>query len=197
VGVKVGSIGVGAEGAIGFGSNLAVRAGAALFPVNPDVTLSELEVSLNLPDTYMNLGVDFYPSAGGFRLSGGLLFKPDDPELRGTFTTNQNIGGRTYTPQQIGTLVGVIDSGKTAPFAMIGFGRHTRSGLGFYTDLGAGFLKEPTLTLRQEGGSLSPAEKAQFDQDLERERREMEEDLGSYLRIYPILQLGLRIGLGR
>lgn len=196
VGVKAGSIGVGAEAAIGFGSSLAIRGGAALFPVDFDGTFSGIDFDVDLPDTYMNIGVDFYPTAGAFRLSGGLLIKPDDPELRGTFSQDQELGGRTYTPEQIGTLIGSIDSGKTAPFAMIGFGRHTSTGLGFYADLGAAFLKEPVLTLTQEGGSLNAQEQAAFDDDLEEERQSIEDDLGGYLKIYPILQLGLRIGLG-
>lgn len=196
VGVKAGSIGVGAEAAVALGQSLAIRGGGALFPVDFDGTFSDIEFAVDLPDTYMNVGVDFYPTAGGFRLSGGMLFKPDNPELRGTFTQNQEIGGREYTPEQIGTLVGVIDSGKSAPFAAIGFGRHTSSGIGFFLDLGAAFLSEPTLSLTQEGGNLNSFEQAEFDQRLEDERQSMEEDLGGYLKIYPILQLGLKLGLG-
>lgn len=196
VGAKAGSIGIGAEGAVAFGSMIAIRGGAALFPVNFDGTFSGIELEVDLPDTYFNLGVDFYPGASSFRLSGGLLVKPDDPTLQGSFSEPQEIGGRTYTPEQIGTLVGEIDSGTTAPFVAIGFGRHTRTGLGFFADLGVAFLKEPSLTLRQEGGTLSGAEQAEFDQRLEAERQDMEDDLGTYLEFYPIVQLGLRIGVG-
>jgi hypothetical protein len=196
-GVKAGSIGIGAEAAVGFGQMIAIRGGAAIFPVDFDGTFSDIDFEVDLPDTYVNIGVDVYPTGGSFRLSGGLLIKPDNPKLRGTFTEPQEIGGRTYTPQQIGTLVGEIDSGSTAPFAMLGFGRHTSTGLGFYADLGAAFLKEPTLSLRQEGGTLSGAERAEFEQRLEQERQDIEDDLGGYLRVYPILQLGLRIGRGR
>jgi hypothetical protein len=194
---KVGTIGVGVEGALGLGSSLAVRGGAALVPINLDRTYSDIEFELDLPETYMNLGLDFYPGGGGFRISGGLLFKPDDPTLTGTFTEPQNIGGRDYTPQEIGSLIGEIDSAKTAPFVLIGFGRHTSTGLGFFTDIGVAFLENPTLSIRQEGGSLSGAQQAEFNNRLEQERQDIEDDLGNWLEFYPIVQIGLKLGLGR
>jgi hypothetical protein len=194
--VKAGTMGVGAEAAIGLGSSLALRGGAALLPVNLDPTYSDIRFELDMPDSYVNLGLDFYPGGGPFRVGGGLLYKPDEPSLTGTFTEVQEIGGREYTPEQIGTLIGEIDSRSTAPYLLLGFGRHTSTGFGFFTDVGFAILEEPTLSIRQEGGSLTGAQRAEFNQRLETERVQIEDDLGRWLRIYPIVQMGVRLGLG-
>jgi hypothetical protein len=196
LGVKAGTMGVGVEAAIGLGSSLALRGGAALLPINLDPTYSDIEFELDMPDSYLNVGLDFYPGGGPFRIGGGLLFKPDEPTLRGSFTEAQDIGGQEYTPEQIGTLIGEIDSSSTAPYVLVGFGRHTSTGFGFFTDIGVAILEEPTLSIRQEGGSLSNAQRAEFNQRLEVERVRIQDDLGDWLRIYPIVQMGIRLGLG-
>jgi hypothetical protein len=197
VAVKAGTIGVGVEGALGLGDNLAIRGGGALVPLNLDRTYSDIEFGLDLPDTYLNLGLDFYPGGGPFRISGGMLFKPDEPRLTSEFIGPKDIGGRSYSPSEIGTLVGEIDSGNRAPFVTIGFGRHTSTGLGLYADVGMAFLEDPKLSIRQEGGTLSGAAKAEFDTRLEQERQDIEDDLGGWQRFYPIVQIGLKMGLGR
>lgn len=196
IGVKAGSIGVGVEGAVSLGSMLNLRGGGALFPVDweftHDTQAGDLEFDLNLPDSYLNLGLDLYPGGGGFRISGGLLFKPDDPSIEATPTGTVEFGGETFNREEVGTITGEIDSGSVAPFAAIGFGNHTRSGFGFFVDLGAALLKEPELTLRAEGGTRSQ----DVNQRLEQERQEIEDELDKYLKIYPIVQIGVRIGLG-
>ena len=157
-------------------------------------TLGDLEVTLSLPDWY-NAGVDLYLN-GAMRLGGGILVKSQDPELSGVFDAPQQIGGRTYTPQEIGTLVGVFDSSDQVPYALIGFGRHTASGIGLFIDLGVAFLGEPDVRLDAEGGTLDPDTNAQFRQALDDEAAEFEADVGTYLKLWPILSLGFRIGLG-
>jgi hypothetical protein len=202
LGVKAGTIGVGVEGALALGSMVNLRAGGALLPVSFDATLEDIDWTIELPSSYLQVGLDLYPTGGGFRLMGGLLYKPDEPRLEADLTSSQEIGGREYTPAEIGTLVGSVESSSLAPFLGIGFGKHTNSGFGFYADLGAAFLGEPALVLEQQGGTMSDAERAEFQTRLETERREVEADLQAdempqrLLKIWPVLQVGLRIGLG-
>lgn len=202
LGVKAGTVGIGVEGALALGSMVNVRAGGALVPINFDATLEDIEWSIDLPSSYLQVGLDLYPTGGGFRLMGGLLYKPDEAELEASFTQPQEIGGREYTAEQIGTLVGSIESSSLAPFLGIGFGKHTSSGFGIFADLGLAFLGDPELLLEQVGGSLSAEERAEFEDRLETERREVEADLQAdefpqrLLKTWPFVQVGLRIGLG-
>jgi hypothetical protein len=193
LGARAGTLGLGFEGAVGLGERVVARAGIGWNTYDPDFALSEIDVTAELP-TWYNVGLDFYLN-GAFRLGGGVLFKPDDPMLSAVFTQDQEIGGQTFTPQQIGTLVGVIDSRDEVPFVLLGFGRHTAPGVGLFVDLGVALLGEPDFLLDAVGGSLNSSSGPLRDA-LDTEAQEFEDDAGAYLRFWPILNVGLRIGVG-
>jgi hypothetical protein len=163
-------------------------------PVNPSMTLSDIDFEVNLPGSFGQVGVALFPSGGGLRLEGGLLYKPDDTAINGTFTTNQEINGVSYTPAQIGTISGTAVSEKTwAPYAMIGFGKIASSGIGLYLDLGAAFVGSSDLTVSSNG---QYKDNATFKQDLAAQEQQWEDDINKY-KIYPMVNLGLRIGFGQ
>jgi hypothetical protein len=191
-GARVGTLGLGAEAAVGLGDRVVARGGVGLNPWDPDISLSEIDVTLELP-TWYSAGLDVYLN-GALRLGGGVLFKSDDPTLSAVFTQDQEIGGQTFTPQEIGTLVGVIDSRDPVPYALIGFGKHTSPGVGLFIDLGVGFLGEPDFQLDAVGGSLN-SQSGPLRDALDTEEQEFEDDAGSYLKLWPILNIGLRIGV--
>ena len=192
IGARVGTLGLGGEAAVELTERIVVRGGLGLTPFEPSATFDDIDVTLTLP-TWYNAGVDLYLN-GAVRIGGGMLFKADDPELTGTFNQPQDVGGQTFTPAEIGTLKGVIDSSDSVPYVLIGFGRHTSPGVGLFLDLGVAFLGDPEVTLTSEGGTLSndPTMRSALDQ----EAQDFEDDMKAYLRYWPILSLGLRIGLG-
>ena len=194
VAARAGTLGLGAEAALGLGDRLVVRGGLGLMPLEIDGTVDDIAVTFELPRTWSNVGLDIYLT-DVVRIGGGFLFKPDDVTLTATPTTAQDIGGQQFTPEQIGTLVGSLDSGGRAPYALIGFGKHTSSGIGLSLDIGAAFFEETRVTLDSSGGTLSGD--PDFQDRLEAEARDFEEDLPTYIDLWPILNLGLRIGLGR
>lgn len=191
---RVGTLGLGGEAAIGLTDRLVIRGGLGLTPsmLEPRATFDDLEVDLILPNWY-NVGVDLYLN-GAMRLGGGVLFKSDDPSLVGEFNAPQDIGGTTFTPDEIGKLEGVIDSSDRVPYVLLGFGKHTAPGIGLFLDLGVAFLGEPDVRLTSSGGTLSndPTMQNALDQEAE----DFEADMRTYLRFWPILSLGLRMGLG-
>jgi hypothetical protein len=193
LGFRAGTLGFGAEAAVGLGERVVARGGIGWNPYEPDISLSEIDVTAVLP-TWYNAGLDVYLN-GALRVGAGFLFKPDDPTLSAVFTQNQEVGGQTFTPQQIGTLVGVIDSRDEVPYILLGFGRHTLPGVGLFVDFGVAFLGEPDFRLDAEGGSLD-SDSGPLRDALDTEAQEFEDDAGSYLRFWPILNLGLRIGVG-
>ncbi|HET9948341.1 MAG TPA: hypothetical protein VFQ22_05445 [Longimicrobiales bacterium] len=191
---RVGTLGAGLEVAAAVGERLVLRGGAGFWPdfVQPQATFDEWDVELTLPTTY-NVGLDVYLN-GAFRIGGGLLFRADDPELSAEATSPQEIGDTTFEPEEIGTLIGVLDSRDRAPYLLIGFGKHTDIGVGLTLDLGVAFMGEPEVGLRTEGGLLSPDQEP-LRSELEREAQRFEDDMRSYLELWPILSLGLRIGV--
>jgi hypothetical protein len=193
IAARGGTLGVGGEAALALGSSAVIRGGIGLMPLELDASISGVDFILTLPETWYNVGLDLYLGPS-FRIGGGMLFKPDDPTLAGNFTTTQSIGGRNFTPEEIGTLTGVIDSKDQAPYFLIGFGKHTSSGIGLTLDIGAAFLGDPSVSLDATGGTFSDQD--ELTSRLNIEAAELEQDIGTYLNYWPIINLGLRIGIG-
>ena len=103
----------------------------------------------------------------------------------------ENFGAKQF----IGTLVGVIDSSDQVPYVLLGFGKHTAPGMGLFLDVGVAFMGEPDFQLDAEGGSLN-SQSGPLRTALDTEEQEFEDDAGAYLRYWPILNLGFRIGVG-
>lgn len=192
LGGRVGTLGLGGELAIGLTEQLVVRGGVGVMPIEPSMTFSDLEVTAKLP-TVWNVGLDLYLNSA-MRIGGGLMFRRADPELTGDFTSPQDIGGNTYTPQQIGTLTGVLDAKDKAPYVLIGFGPHVAEGVGLFVDFGVAIVGDPDVRLDANGGTLDPSTDAGFRAALDQEAADFEADVGSYLKFWPILSLGVRLG---
>ena len=192
-GAFAGTLGIGGEAAIGVTDRVVFRGGYGFMPFEPSLTVSDLELTADLPSSF-HVGVDLYLN-NAFRLGGGVLWRSDDPTVEGVFTSDQDIGGNTYTPGQIGTLTGVFDGRDRSPYVLIGFGRHTQPGIGLFVDVGVAFVGDPEITLGATGGSLNPSTDAGFRSALDQEATDMEQDAGSYLKLWPWLSLGVRVGL--
>jgi hypothetical protein len=190
-GARVGTLGLGGELAIGLTESLTVRGGIGLSPLEPGVTFNDIDVNLKLP-TVFNVGLDLYLNSA-VRIGGGILFRSGHPELTGTFDASQDIGGVTFTPLQIGTLTGVIESSGSAPYVLIGFGRHTAEGVGLFLDVGVAFMGEPAVRLGARDGTLS-SDVDPLMSALQQEAADFEADVPGYLKFWPILSLGIRVG---
>ena len=205
VAARAGTIGVGVEGSVELADRLVVRGGIGLLPFEVDPAslwdLGEgISATLELPDKWYNIGVDFYLGSS-LRLGGGMLFKPDDPTITGTLTGSASIdiGGQTYTVEDVTGITGKFVSNDRAPYALIGFGKHTSSGIGLFLDLGVALLGEPDVQLTATGNSSlinSADPTSDFQTRLRIEEQSLEDRAGTYLKYWPILNLGLRVGIG-
>jgi hypothetical protein len=199
IGARIGTLGAGGEVSVGFGSRLAVRGGFGVFPVDPKGTFSDIEYELNPPSNIWNVGVDLYPFGGGFRISAGMLNRKAYG-LHGTTTQTTTIGGQQYSGDIVvnGTLT---NEKETAPYASIGFGRTYSKGIGLFLDLGAAQMGEADITLtgtcKLSGTQTDCTSQSQFNSDLQAEADNAEADVGTYLKWHPVLQIGLKIGIGK
>jgi hypothetical protein len=191
IAARVGTLGLGGEGSIAFSDRFVLRGGAGFWKVETGTSFNGVPVTLELPDAWYNVGIDFYLNSA-LRIGGGVVFKPDDPTIRGDLTGPVTIGGVELTPSEIGALTGVVDMDGQAAYALFGFGKHTDSGVGLFIDVGAAIFGSPRVLLSAEGGTYPQAE---LDQLLAEEARNFEDDMKAYLRIWPILSIGLRIGI--
>jgi hypothetical protein len=192
IGVRAGTLGLGPEASARLTDNIGVRGGIGVIPVEPGGSFGDIDYTIQPASPLINVGLDFHPGAGGFRLGGGLLFISKNTTMEAEYTGTVEIGGRVYQGSEVGELRAALDHGSAAPYLTLGFGRTTARGMGLFLDLGAAFLSEPSLTLTATGHAT---QSEQFRDDLERQRQQSEEDARTYLRILPILSVGLRFGL--
>lgn len=188
----VGSLGLGADVLVAVHRNVSVRAGANVFPFDVGITTSDVRYDLSLRSPTFLVTVDVSPGAG-FRLSGGLLAAANDFELAAELAEPIDIGGTTYTPQEIGALNAVFDTRNVAPYIGIGFGHPGRKRVGFFLDLGVAFHGAPSVTAVATGPIASLP---QFQQDLQQEIDEIQDDVDGFV-VYPVASLGVAIRLGR
>jgi len=199
---RAGTLGVGAEGALGLTDAFVIRGGIGLLPVelkNPSFWEpgADVDATLKLPKTWYNIGADLY-LGGGFRVGGGMLFKPDDPSLTGSLTGSASIeiGGTTYTASDVAEVKGTLKSKSSAPYVLIGFGKHTKTGIGLFLDLGVAMLGDPEVSLEATKGNATVINSSTFQSRLRQEEQTIEDDFGSYLKLWPILNLGIKLGVG-
>ena len=195
VGVRAGTIGVGGEVSVGVTPLFGIRAGIGFMPSEISQTLDDVEYTLEPPSTLWNVGVDFYPTGGNFRISAGLLNRKQiDMTYRAS--GSQRIGNRDYngTVTIDGTLT---NAQEIAPFAAIGFGKTFESGVGLFFDLGAARMGDANIELVGTcvlgDGSACP----EFPPNLDAEEQFAEDEAGGFLQGHPIIQIGLKLGLSR
>ena len=189
---RIGTLGLGVDVGFALASMVTARAGAGFIPVEPRGTFDDTEYQVSIPNA-LTLGMDLHPGGGGFRLSGGIMLQSDDLSIEGTPTGNVELGDELYTPAEVGTLRGEISGSDVSPFVTLGFGRHGTSGVGLFLDLGLAFMGDPTVTLSASGEARDdPGLQA----SLRAEEARVRDDVDLYGRFYPIVSMGLRIGLG-
>lgn len=190
VGVQGGTPGLGANVQFSLNDYLVLRGGYDALSIERDDTYDGIpyngEADFSSPGAF----VDLHPFRNAFFVSGGAYFGDRSVDIDSTPTTPTEIGGVTFTPEQIGTLRGSIDLEGTAPFVGVGFDNTFTSGghWGWRVLVGAAFSDEPQVDLASEGGSISDT--AEFQAALAVEEADILAEADDY-DVLPVVQLGL------
>ena len=187
LGVKAGTLGVGVEGTFGLTDRLNLRAGVNNYSLSKSETESDVAYDANIDLKTVALLFDFHPFAGSFRISAGYMHNGNEARLRGTPTGNVEIGNGTFTPAEVGTLLGDISFKSGAPYVGIGWGNAAakKGHFGFSFEIGALLQGKPDVTLASTGGTLSSD--PGFQTQLRQEEQNIENDAPE---IYPVVSLG-------
>lgn len=197
IGAHVGLNGYGAEAAIGVGRSFDIRGGISFAPEDHFMTklirtdISGVDYELNLPGQTIRAGVDLHV-LGPLKLMGGILYRTEDLSAKATVTQSIELGGQTFNNP--GTVTATLDQNNVIPYAGIGFGHLTTPGIGVYLDLGLAYSGDSEVVLKAEGELGS---QPGIQQALQAEVDEFLADQPTFLKkIYPVLEIGVKIGLG-
>lgn len=192
LGARAGTLGFGAEAALGLSENFAIRGGLGSFLYEYEDEYDDVEYTITPPTMTGTLGIDLYPAGGSFRLMAGLMFRDGDFEAKSEDLAQAGtieIGDGQYSGIS-GILKGTLATKSTAPFLGLGFGNHTQGGFGFFIDFGVAFVGDADVTITAVGDI---ANEPGIQEDLNREAQNVEDEAGGYLKYWPILNLGLKI----
>lgn len=165
------------------------RFGAAFLPLGLDTEIGDVNFGFGLSGLTLPLTVDWHPFHGGFHLSGGLIFNQTSMDLDTPSAASLIIGGHFYSASDLGSVHGDVSFKHIAPYAGIGWGNTfgPDGHWGVVTNLGVAFLGRPHVVLSATGPMAS---EAGFQEDLNREQRDIEDDL-DLLRFYPVFSISL------
>ena len=209
VGVKLGTLGIGVQGAVSPAPRVTVRGGFNFFNYNHsfdrDGTTWDGTLKLQSIEADLDLFI-----AGGFRFTPGLLLRNNnhiDAVLKVPGGSQFSLGGTTYASQAGNPIggTGLLDFKKVAPILGIGFGNmapHGNRHVTFATDFGIVFEDQPTVafTLTGNGCIVSNGTTTSncapinsipgVPANIESERAKVADSL-KILRYYPVVSFGL------
>jgi len=186
VGLRAGTLGLGAEVGVGISDRFALRGGYYTANVSEDYDDAGILYDGDLDVGGFGAIVDFHPFKGGFHVSAGLFANENEFAITATPTTPQDIGGMTYTPAEIGTLNGKVSFDSTAPYFGVGWGRISGTKrVSFLSDFGVLRQGSGDVLLASSTGLVSMA-------DLQAEIAEIESDIEDF-DFWPVISFGLAI----
>ena len=191
VGVKAGTLGLGADVAVGLHDRIALRGGFGVFPFTPRLTYSDIEYDAELPSPQFTGTADLF-LIGGLRLTGGVLVSTPDFVLTSDLTNlgTVDIGGVQFDGSDVGVMSGAVVNKDVAPYVGLGFGRVAKRGFGFFVDAAVAFQGEPVVALAATGPIRDDPD---FQSALRAEEQALAEEI-KLAKYYPILSVGLSFG---
>jgi hypothetical protein len=199
IGLTAGTLGAGASAAVSLTPWAGLRTGYNTFATTFDRDIEGIAYDARPRLKSVPLLLDLRPGGGGFHLTGGVLLNRTELQTRARIADGVEIGSRQYSHAQVTSLTGRISARRTAPYVGLGFGgtptRGGRFSLAFDLGIVAQGLPRAELTGVT---TLSGAERDQFQRDVAEEQGELQQaidDLPGVIRLYPVVSLGLTVGI--
>ena len=197
LGAHVGTNGPGIDAFYRLGEKLVLRAGYNQFDLDIDRSEEDVEYDGTYAFKNAQLGVDYYPFAGGFRLSAAYVANGNELDLNavptgGTFSFNDVV----YLGTEVKEAKANVSYPGSAAYMGVGWGNPVREGkgLGVTFDLGVVYVGSADVAFNvQCGAVVAPHTCAGLKADGEVERKKLEDDLAD-VPFWPVVQLGLSYG---
>jgi len=190
-------------GTVGFGADLHraivprvlnLRVGASFFRYSTDLTDNGIDYAARLELGAVPILADVYPFKNWFRLEGGFVVNLN--KVQGTARPKMgliDIGGHSYSSDQLGQLDASTRLNRVAPYFGLGFSNpiKKRGHWGVLFDIGVMYHGRPGLNLST---TKTPIPDLQFD--LQNQVQRFENDARRFT-FYPIIQFGISYNFGK
>jgi hypothetical protein len=195
IGLRAGTLGLGAELSFAVSQRVALRLGADTYsPKTVTITQQDIDYDAKAKLRSGSLLVDWFPFANNFRISLGAMVNQNKVTATGKPTGGSfTLDGQTFNAADVGTLDAEVTFKKTDPYFGIGYGRPINGGLSFISDLGVMFQGTPKSTLTASCGGAAPPGSANCDQirsAVAAEQATLDDNLSKF-KYYPVFSIGL------
>jgi hypothetical protein len=192
--VSIGTTGVGLHLVMPYNDNVQFRAGFNGYSHSTTESTDDATYDISAKLRTFDALVDYFPSAGAFRVTGGLIYNGNKVDLTArpnggaTYTFN----GKPYSVSAVGDIHGEMDFNKVAPYLGVGFGNtvEKKKGWGFTADLGVMFQGSPNVNLTSSDCTAGTTLCSQLATDLAAENAELREKAKDF-QYYPVVRVGL------
>ncbi len=191
VGVKIGTLGLGAELSFKASDYLGVRAGINILDWSAEETIDDIDYDASLDFFSLALLADYHPFGGVFRISAGVVVNDNEVSLSATPTDTIRMRSVTFTAAEVGTLSGSVEFLPLSPYIGIGWTSNTSNagGWGFALDLGILYQGSPDITSYTANGTLAGT--AELETILDEQEAIIEDFFDKYT-IYPVVSFSLQ-----
>lgn len=197
VGIKAGTLGLGAEVAFSLGPHLDGRLLASKYDYGLDYTASDIDYEGELELASVAALIDFRPGGGALRLTVGAVY--NDNTLVGRSSLNElleeELGQPLPVDLDLGTLVGEAQGNEFGPYVGIGFGNPLGSGSPWRFSFDVGVIYHGDVEVDLDIETTFPFDEVPgaqelVDEALAEEERELEAEADDY-KFYPVISFGL------
>jgi hypothetical protein len=197
VGFNIGTHGIAIDYQKAISNKLNARFIISDMPLSTEIEEEDIKYELEYDRTNIGILLDYHPMAGAFHLTAGLHILDNNLNLEATSNNGQyDIGDNTYTSNNL-ELKAKIAFAKASPYLGLGWGNTIGgTGLSGNIDLGILYAGKPSASLDASGTvsngviDVNVRHYAAFQQDLEKERADLEDELKNF-NVLPIIQFGL------
>ncbi|MEM8547156.1 MAG: hypothetical protein AAGF46_03230 [Pseudomonadota bacterium] len=188
LGLKASTLGGGIEASWRFASKWGLRASLNQFDYSFDDDIDDITYDGDLELSSATLLGDYRPTAGGFRLTGGLVFNGNEINGVADPAATYEIGDVIYTQAEVGELSASASFNDLAPYVGIGYDADLGKKILLTFDVGVLFQGSADVEIRSVDGtaSMDPALLA----ELSAEAADAESDLSDY-EVFPVIGIGL------
>jgi hypothetical protein len=207
VGAKISLLGIGGEAAVALTRRINVRGGFNFFNYSRGFSKDGIDYGAQLAFRSAEAHLDFFPFAGSFHLSPGLLFYNDN-HIAATATVGAGqqftLGGVSYSSNAANPVTGTakLSFNKVAPSFLVGFGNllpRNRRRFSLSTEIGVAYTGAPKASLNLQGtacasggGCVNAATDPTVQSNVQSEVAKVNHDV-SFIKIYPLASVGFAV----